>query len=180
MPVIASAAPSSHPPKILVVLPAMTWQGQNPVDDVGSSPYDGDGLPNTLTAGVPIELDRPRGANGLPAGLGDIEAALLAYLGKRPCHYDLTTDLGLAEGIGPELNSYRGVVLAGDETWLPQALAAKLREYAQGGGNVLSLGIGSLLRTVTLQNGEALHPSNAAAVDALGARPGAVVAQRAT
>ncbi len=176
VPVVASAAPSSHPPKILVVLPALTWQGLNPVDDVGSSPYDGDGLPNTLTAGVPVELSNRVLANGLPAGLGDIEG-LLAFLAKEKMPYDLTTDLGLAEGVGPELNSYRGVVLAGDETWLPQSLAVKLREYAQGGGNVLSLGIGSLLRTITLQNGEALKPSRPAAVDILGARPGQLVAQ---
>ena len=47
---------------MLVVLPALTWQGHNPVDD------NGDGLPDTLDAGVPIELDRPL-ADGLPAGL---------------------------------------------------------------------------------------------------------------
>ena len=174
VPVVASAAPSSHPPKILVVLPALTWQGLNPVDDVGSSPYDGDGLPNTLTAGVPVELTNRVLANGLPAGLGDIEG-LLAFLAKEKMPYDLTTDLGLAEGVGPELNSYRGVVLAGDEMWLPQSLATKLREYAQGGGNVLSLGIDSLLRTVTLQNGEAVRPSKPAAIDLLGARHGALV-----
>ena len=133
VPVVASAAPSSRPPKILVVLPALTWQGLNPVDDVGSSPYDGDGLPNTLTAGVPIELTNRVLANGLPAGLGDIEG-LLAFLAKEKMPYDLTTDLGLAEGVGPGLNSYRGVVLAGDEMWLPQSLATDLREYAQGGG----------------------------------------------
>jgi hypothetical protein len=115
-------------------------------------------------------------ANGLPSGLADIEG-LLAYLNKEKMSYDLTTDLGLAEGVGPELNSYRGVVLAGDEMWLPQSLAVKLREYAQGGGNVLSLGIGSLLRTVTLQNGEALKPSQPAAVDLLGARPGQLVSR---
>jgi hypothetical protein len=174
VPLVASAAPSSHPPKILVVLPALTWQGLNPVDDVGSSPYDGDGLPNTLTAGVPIELANRVLANGLPAGLGDIEG-LLAFLAKNKMPYDLTTDLGLAEGVGPELNSYRGIVLAGDETWLPQSLATNLREYARGGGNVLSLGIGSLLRTVTLQNGEAAQPSKPAAIDVLGARQGALV-----
>ena len=37
----------------LVVLPALTWQGVNPVDDTG------DGLPNTLRAGTPVALDRP-------------------------------------------------------------------------------------------------------------------------
>jgi FlgD Ig-like domain len=173
VPLVASAAPAHHVPQILVVLPALTWQGQNPVDDVGSNPYDGDGLPNTLTAGVPIPLTNRVFADGLPAGLGDIEG-LLAYLNKERLSYDLTTDLGLAEGVGPALNSYRGIVLAGDEMWLPDSLRSNLRAYAQGGGNVLSLGIGSLLRTVTLQDGEALHPSAPASVDAFGVRIGSV------
>lgn len=133
VPVVASAAPSSHPPKILVVLPALTWQGLNPVDDVGSSPYDGDGLPNTLTAGVPVGLTNRVLANGLPAGLGDIEG-LLAFLAKEKMPYDLTTDLGLAEGVGPELNSYRGVVLAGDEMWLPSPSPPSCASTRRGAG----------------------------------------------
>jgi hypothetical protein len=173
VPLVASAPRLAHPPRILVVLPALTWQGLNPVDDVGTSIYDGDGLPNTLTAGVPIELNRVL-ADGLPAGLGD-EAGLLTYLDKEHLGYDLTTDLGLIEGVGPALSAYRGVVLAGSERWLPQPLIDALRSYVQHGGNVLSLGIDSLLRGVTVQNGEALHPTAPAAVDALGARPGPLV-----
>jgi hypothetical protein len=173
VPLVASAPGSAHPPRILVVLPALTWQGLNPVDDVGSSVYDGDGLPDTLSAGVPIELGRVF-ANGLPAGLGD-EAGLLTYLDREHLGYDLTTDLGLIEGVGPALSAYHGVVLAGSERWLPQSLIDALRGYVQHGGNVMSLGIDSLLRGVTVQNGEALHPTAPAAVDALGARPGPLV-----
>ena len=47
VPVVAHA---SRPARVLVVLPALTWQGYNPVDD------DGDGLPNTLSSGQPIKL----------------------------------------------------------------------------------------------------------------------------
>ena len=71
---------------MLVVLPALTWQGLNPVDD------DGDGVPDTLENGGPITLDRPL-ANGFPAGAVD-EAGLLAYLDKTHRAYDLTTDVG--------------------------------------------------------------------------------------
>jgi hypothetical protein len=173
VPLIASAPASSHPPRILVVLPALTWQGENPVDDVGPSRYDGDGLPNTLTGDIPIPLSNRVFANGLPAGLPDIEG-LLTFLDKDKQPYDLTTDVALAEDQGPALDHYKGVVLAGDEVWLPRSLESQLRAFAQGGGNILSLGIGSLQRTVTLSNGEALDPSPAAAVDALGARPGPV------
>jgi hypothetical protein len=173
VPLIASAPASTHPPRILIVLPALTWQGENPVDDVGSSPYDGDGLPNTLTGDIPIPLNNRVLANGLPTGLPDIEG-LFTFLDKDKQPYDVTTDLALAENQGPALDHYRGVVLAGNEVWLPRSLESELRSYAQGGGNILSLGIGSLLRTVTLRNGAALDPSAAASVDALGARPGPV------
>ena len=35
---------------VLVVLPTMTWQGRNSVDD------DGDGLPNVLDRGLPVRV----------------------------------------------------------------------------------------------------------------------------
>jgi len=178
VPLVASVPRSAHPPRILVVLPALTWQGENPVDDVGSSPYDGDGLPNTLTAGVPIELDRVL-ANGLPAGIGD-EAGLLAYLNKEHLDYDLSTDLGLIDAVGAPLTAYRAVVLAGSERWLPQSLSSALHTYVQHGGNVLSLGLDSLRRGVTVKDEdgqpEALNPTAPSPVDALGARPGTLVA----
>ena len=62
-------------------------------------------------------------------------------------------------------------MLAGDERWLPQSLGSSLSSYVQQGGRVLSLGIGSLQRTVTVQGGQALDPSRAHRVDFLDARP---------
>lgn len=168
VPLIAST--SSGHPRVLVVLPALTWQGQNPGDD------DGDGLPDTLDAGGPIELARPL-AVGLPNGFGD-EAALLAYLDKTRHAYDLTTDEGLIDGVGPRLAGHTAVVLAGSERWLPASLARALRGYVQAGGRVLSLGVDSMLRSVTISGYRALNPSAAAAADALGARPGRLVAQK--
>jgi hypothetical protein len=156
------------------VLPALTWQGLNPVDD------DGDGLPDTLAANVPIMLDRPY-ANGLPAGLGD-EAALLTYLTKNHLRYDLTTDLALAEGADPSLGGRRAVVFAGTERWLPSSLGARLRTFVRGGGRVLSIGVDSLRRYSTVdqtpQGPKARRPTPAAAADLFGAHLGAVVTQR--
>ncbi len=43
-------APPAASARVLVVLPALTWQALNPVDD------DGDGVPNTLSAGSPVRL----------------------------------------------------------------------------------------------------------------------------
>ena len=167
VPLLASSA---HRAPVLVVLPALSWQGLNPADDTG------DGLPSTLAAGDPIELNRPL-ANGLPAGLAD-EAALLAYLRKAGLSFDLTSDLALTEGVGPALAGHHGVVLAGDERWLPSALGGALRAYVAGGGRVLSLGIDSLRREVTVSGGRAAAPTGPRVTDVLGARPGRVVASR--
>ena len=164
VPLVAHA---TRPARVLVVLPALTWQGRNPVDD------DGDGLPNTLSGGQPIKLARPL-LDGLPAGLGD-EAALLAYLDSSHHSYDLTTDLGLIRGIGPRLKGHRMVILAGTEQWLPHSQLSALHSYVAAGGHVLSFGIGSLLREVTVRGGEALDPTPPSPSDPLGAAPHAVV-----
>ena len=160
VPLVAHA---SRPSQVLVVLPALTWQGLNPVDD------DGDGLPNTLSSGQPVKLARPL-VNGPPAGLGD-EAALLSYLDSSHHNYDLTTDLGLIDGVGPRLTPHRMVILAGTEEWLPHSLLSALHSYVAGGGHVLSLGIGSLLREVSVSGGEAQDPTAPGRSDPLGAAP---------
>jgi hypothetical protein len=162
----------SSPPRggILVVLPALTWQG------LGSGDEDGDGLPDTLHAGGPVDLSRPL-AGGLPAGFAD-EAALLAYLDSARLPYDLTTDLGLIDGIGPGLYGHSGVVLAGSERWAPSSLTVPLRAYVQGGHRVLSLGLDSLRRSVTISSGFpplAEHPTQPAVADAFGATTGPFV-----
>jgi hypothetical protein len=157
--------------RMLVVLPALTWQGENPVDD------NHEGIPNTLENGGPVDLLRPL-ANGLPAGFGD-EAAFLAYLDKSHLGYDLTTDYSLIAGSGPALNSSRSVVLAGSERWVPSTLGSALRSFVQGGGRVLSLGIDSLHRGVrvriTASAATALDPTGPSANDVFGARPAPLV-----
>ncbi|MDQ6779242.1 MAG: hypothetical protein M3071_24130, partial [Actinomycetota bacterium] len=169
VPMVARASASSH--RILVVLPALTWQGENSVDD------NFDGFPDTLSAGGPIVLHRPL-AGGLPADFAG-EASLLAYLDRTGMPYDLTTDLALVDGSGPRLAGQSGVVFAGPEQWLPAALAPALRSYVEQGGRVLSLGAGSLQRTAVVKQTpaglQALDPSPAAATDALDARRGPLV-----
>ncbi len=167
VPLIAGAARGARRAGVLVVLPALTWQGENPVDD------DGDGLPNTLAGGGPIALQRPL-ADGLPPDFPD-EASLIAYLNKAHLHYDLISDLALLSDPGAALAARHGVVLAGAERWLPSAVSTALRNFVLGGGHVLSVGTGSLQRGVTVSGQHALDPTPAAAADAFGARPGASV-----
>jgi hypothetical protein len=167
VPLIAGAARGARRSHVLVVLPVLTWQGENPVDD------DGDGLPNTLTAGAPIVLERPL-ANGLPPGFLD-EATLVAYLNKAHLHYDLVSDLALLSDPRAALAGRHGVVLAGSERWLPNVVSAALRNFVLHGGRVLSVGTDSLQRGVTVSGQHALDPSAPSVADIFGARPGALV-----
>ncbi|HET9102005.1 MAG TPA: FlgD immunoglobulin-like domain containing protein [Solirubrobacteraceae bacterium] len=164
---LVGPVPGGGSTKVLIVVPALTWQGLNPVDD------DGDGVPNTLSGGYPVGLARPL-VTGLPAGWSQL-VALLRFCRRNRLAYQLTTDLGLVDGAGPQLAGHAGVVLAGDERWVPPALATALRAYVAGGGHVLSLGIDSLRRGVTLSRAQASHPTAPRAADLFGARYGPVV-----
>ena len=131
----------SHP--VLVVLPLITWQGRNPVDD------DGDGEPNLLTTGGPAKLARVLGTP-LPARFAVQEKPIMRWLSRSRYRYDLTTDYGLASGRGPGLADHSGVLLVGDTVWLPAAASRKLRSFVTAGGTLVEAGTDSLLRSVTL------------------------------
>jgi hypothetical protein len=171
VPVIASATGHRAAVHVLVVLPALTWQGRNPVDDTG------DGLPDTLTEGQ-IYLQRPL-VDGLPSGLAQA-ASLLRYLDSKHMAYQLTSDVALAESVGPGLGGHRGVILDGDFVWTPPALQALLQAYAKRGGDVVADGISSLLQAAPLTAGASATiagpPSAPTTRDVFGAQPGPVVA----
>ncbi|MDQ3676796.1 MAG: hypothetical protein M3401_08350 [Actinomycetota bacterium] len=151
--------------RVLVVAPATTWQGVNPVDD------DGDGFPNTLRAGGPVQTSRPYVPGGLPPQLRNADALLLAYLDRQGHRYDLTTDVALARGEGPRLAGHRGVILAGDTRWLDAGVGRALRSYVRGGGRVLSVGTNSLRRSVRVaNNGRASDPTLPTTRDLFGSR----------
>jgi hypothetical protein len=150
-------------PRPLVVLPALSWQGLNPVDD------DADGFPDTLPGGGPVRLDRYF-AGGAPPRFNSETAPLLRYLDRARLAYDLTTDLALARGEGPALGNAPGVAFAGSALWLPEPLQRRLREYAAGGGRLASFGSDAFRRTVELDEGRLRDPSRRRAVDAFGER----------
>jgi hypothetical protein len=155
--------------RVLVVLPATTWQGRNEVDD------DGDGLPNTLDRGVPVRLARVWAGDGLPAGVAENEAPLLARLTAQGLRYDLTTDIALANGQGPELEGHRGVLIAGDATWLTEEVRRRLRAFVARGGTLASLGTRSLRSEVRQTQRRLLDPTPVGRTDLFGARLDPVV-----
>lgn len=153
-----------HQP-VLVVLPYMTWQGRNPVDD------DGDGMPNMLDLGIGVRGARPFAGNGLPAGFLHFEAPTIAWLDHTHRRYDITTDLALALGQGPKLAGHQGVLIPGDARWITRRLAVQLRGFVRGGGRIASLGTDALLRRVLISpHGRLYAPTPPAAADLFGAR----------
>ncbi len=157
--------------RVLLVLPLLTWQGLNPVDD------DGDGVPNTLTtrfaggaAGGPVRLVRPFAGRGEPPGFARHESPLLRLLDRPRQRYDLIYDAQLAARSPRYLDRYRGVVLAGNARWLAPRLGRRLRAYVERGGRVFSLGTESLRREVTLRDGLLVRPTGESAFDVFGSR----------
>ncbi|HYH58607.1 MAG TPA: N,N-dimethylformamidase beta subunit family domain-containing protein [Thermoleophilaceae bacterium] len=159
--VVPVSAP--QPRDVLVVLPALTWQGRNDVDD------DGDGLPDSLARERPARIGRPFARGRLPRGFAESEARLLAYLDRQRLRYDVTTDLELARTGGTTLAGHDGVVLAGDTRWLPEALGMRLEEFVRRGGKLFTVGFDSLQRTMTLGARMMSEPSERRARDFLGA-----------
>ena len=127
--------------RLLVVVPAISWLGVDKVDD------DGDGLPDTLETGGPVEWPRVLvGDQGLPATFADQTAPLLVFLDRAHIRYDLTSDIALARSRDPRATDREGVVLAGSLRWVPRPLARRLRRYVEDGGRLASFGTESLRR----------------------------------
>jgi flagellar hook assembly protein FlgD len=150
---------------VLVVLPAMTWQGRNPVDD------DGDGMPNLLDRGAGVKLGRVYAGDGLPVDFAARDASLLTWLDRGHHAYDVTTDVALAANEGPRLEGHAGVILPSDVRWLPRHLQQRLRRYVTAGGKVASFGVDSLRRQVSISPRQRLvDPTPPATTDVFGAR----------
>jgi FlgD Ig-like domain len=146
----------------LVVLPALTWQGLNRVDD------DADGFEDRLPFARSVRLDRPFAGGGLPPRFNAEVSPLLRWLDREELPYDLTTDLALARREGPALGNAPGVAFAGSELWAPEQLMERLRDYVADGGRVALFGADSFKRTIELSDDVARNPSRARRVNAFG------------
>jgi hypothetical protein len=124
-------------------MPAITWLGRNAIDD------DLDGFADTLDVSRSVALTRPLAGGRLPAGFEDEVEPLLEFIQRRKLRYYVDTDLGTFRH--PDLappDHLSGVLLAGDERWLPPSALRALRDYVEKGGTVVSLGTDSLRREV--------------------------------
>ena len=164
---------------MLVVVPAITWLGTDPVDD----PPLRDGMPDTLDRAGGGRVRWPRvfaSEDGRPAGLSGQVAPLLRYLDRNRIRYDLTSDLDLTLSDSPRASDRKAVLVAGSMRWVPRTLARRLRRYVQEGGHLATFGPETLRRGVTLRAddaetaGELLRPSQPSAEDPFGARLEAV------
>jgi FlgD Ig-like domain len=149
-------------PRPLVVLPAMSWQGLNSVDD------DLDGFADSLPEGSSVGLTRPFRGGGLPPRFASEVGPLLRYLDREGLAYDLTTDVSLARGEGPSLGNAPGLALPGSALWLPEPLMRRLRDEVEDGLRVASFGADALRRTVRLDGDRLSDPGERLRVDAFG------------
>jgi hypothetical protein len=135
-----------------VVLPVISWQGLNPVDD------DFDGFADVLPEARSVAIARPFAGGGLPAGFNSEVAPLLRFLDRERLPYDLTTDLSLARGEGPALGNAPGVAFAGSALWLPEPLMRRLRDEVADGLRVVSFGADAFKRTVRIRDDRITDP----------------------
>ena len=139
---------------VLVVLPAITWQGLNPLDD------DGDGLANRLQSTQGDSATRIRTSRvfgTLPSSYASTVVPAIEWLVRHRKRFEITTDLALAlqsgaddRAHGPQLEGRPGVLLVGEARWTTSAAAERLRGFVTDGGTVAVLDPSGLHRSVEL------------------------------
>jgi hypothetical protein len=144
-----------------VVLPAITWQGLNPVDD------DLDGFADTLTTSRSLPLDRAFANGRLPRSLAREAEPLLRFLDRRRLPYDLTTDVALDPAA---IRRAPAIVLAGSARWLPRRTLDALRGRVENGARLASFGADAFRRSVELRGDRLVSPTAPERENAFGER----------
>jgi hypothetical protein len=132
------AVQSRRRARVLVVLPAITWQGRNDLD------ANGDGFGDLIPEDQSVALARPFAGRGLPAGFTAREAPVLLMLDRDHRSYDITTDVELANarvsaGTLPAI-ARRSVLFAGSPRLFSPEVASAMRAHVRAGGRVAWLG----------------------------------------
>jgi hypothetical protein len=150
----------------LFVLPMVTWLGRDPIDTTG------DGVPDVFGSESAVRFPRPFVyPGGMPPTFYSEIGPLLVSMDHRHLRYDLATDLDLVFGPPP---SARGIVMAGQPTWVSRDLAARLRDYVTAGGRLALFGPDALRASVSVGDAVLARPSGVTPIDALGGRLAAV------
>jgi hypothetical protein len=127
--------------RVLVVLPTLTWQAANPVEE------NGDGYPDVLPFNRSVGLHRPFARDGRPPGFA-AAVAISGQLRASRLAYDLTTDLAIARDGEASLRRYSGVLIAGSPRFAPTAFTRSLASYVKRGGRIGWLGTRGFSRAV--------------------------------
>ena len=121
--------------RVLVVLPATTWQARNPLET------NGDGYPDVLPEDRRVRASRPFAHAGLPPGFVPGQSSVLRFLDRERLRYDLTTDLAFSGGAQPDaVDRYSGVLFPGAPRFASYRVQGLLRRYLRRGGRVAWLG----------------------------------------
>ena len=151
--IVPLAVRSGRPADVLLVLPAITWEGRNPVDG------DRDGFADTLDTASSVQLGRGFAHGRLPEGFDVRVSPLLRYLDRQRLRYELTTDLALARGEGPRIGGHSGVVFPDSARWLTEEVDLDLRRFVEEGGGVAWFGTDAFRRRVSLGAGVLAEPT---------------------
>jgi hypothetical protein len=135
--------------RVLVVLPAITWQGRNDFD------ANGDGFGDLIPEDESVGLARPFTGDGLPAAFTAREAPLLLMLDRDHRSYDITTDIELASarvsaGAFPAI-ARRNLLFAGPPRLFSPEVARAARAHVRAGGRVAWLGTGGFTQPVSVR-----------------------------
>lgn len=129
--------------RVLVVLPVLTWQALNRVEE------NGDGYPDLLPVNRSVGVHRFFAGGGRPPGFATT-AAILTHLRAANLRYDVTTDVAVTRDGGASLRRYAGVLIAGSERFSATVLTRSLAAYVTGGGRLAWIGTRGFSRAVDL------------------------------